>query len=47
MNLKDRFRDIETECRDHLHIWLLRIAGALPAHIRGTHVPVEEPSTAS
>src|SRR5580704_19610728 len=31
MNLKDRFRDIETECRNHLHIWLLRIVGALPA----------------
>ena len=29
-------------------IWLLRIAGGLNStHIHGTHVPVDEPSTAS
>jgi hypothetical protein len=28
-------------------IWLLRIVGLNSTHIRGTHVPVEEPSTAS
>jgi hypothetical protein len=27
--------------------WLLRIVGLTATHIHGTHVPVEEPSTAS
>src|ERR1700685_522457 len=31
VNLKDRLRDIETECRDRLHVWLLQIVGALTA----------------
>src|ERR1700733_12688143 len=31
MNLKDRLRNVETECRDRLHVWLLRIVGALTA----------------
>src|ERR1700735_4271337 len=31
MNLKDRLRSVETECRDRLHVWLLRIVGALSA----------------
>src|SRR5580700_3397995 len=31
VNLKDRLRDVETECRDRLHVWLLRIVGALTA----------------
>src|SRR5215831_10668911 len=31
VDLKDRFRDIETDCRDRLHVWLLRIVGALTA----------------
>ena len=48
VDLKNRLRDIETDCCDHLHDWLLRIVGALTStHIHGTHVPVEEPSTAS
>src|SRR5262247_2927301 len=31
VDLKNRFRDIETDCRDRLHVWLLRIVGALTA----------------
>jgi hypothetical protein len=31
VNLKDRLRDIETNCRDRLLVWLLRIVGALAA----------------
>src|ERR1700691_3695998 len=31
VTLKDRLRDVETECRDRLHVWLLRIVGALTA----------------
>jgi hypothetical protein len=31
VNLKDRLCDIETDCRDCLHVWLLRIVGALAA----------------
>src|SRR4029077_2532695 len=48
MNLKDRLCDIETDSRNRLHDL------APPNHrrsnstrIHGTHVPVEEPSTAS
>jgi hypothetical protein len=37
VDLKNRLCDVETDCRDRLHVWLLRIVG----------VPVEEPSTAS
>src|SRR5262249_12059396 len=29
--LKNRLRDIETDCRDRLHVWLLRIVGASTA----------------
>jgi hypothetical protein len=29
MSLKNRFGDVETDCRDRLHVWLLRIVGAL------------------
>src|SRR5215204_4855071 len=48
VNLKYRLRDIQTDCCNRLHVWLLRIVGALTApNIRGTCVPVEEPSTAS
>ena len=48
VHLKDRLGDVETDCPDRLHSWLLRIVGSLnSAHIHGTHVPVEEPSTAS
>ena len=47
-DFKDSLCDIETDCRARLHNWLLRIVGALSStHIHGTHVPVEEPSTAS
>src|SRR5258708_37355218 len=31
VDLKNRLGDIETDCRDRLHVWLLRIVGALPA----------------
>src|SRR5262249_26672097 len=31
VDLKNRLRDIETDCRDRLHVWLLRIVGALTA----------------
>src|SRR5262245_13107811 len=31
VNLKNRLGDIETNCRDRLHVWLLRIVGALTA----------------
>src|SRR2546428_9577079 len=31
VDLKDRFCDIETDSRDGLHDWLLRIVGALTA----------------
>src|SRR3974390_3463689 len=48
VDLKNRFGDVETDCRDRLHDWLLPNRGGLnSAHIHGTRVPVEEPSTAS
>src|SRR5262245_35699691 len=31
VNLKNRLGDIETDCCDRLHVWLLRIVGALTA----------------
>src|SRR5262245_41260381 len=31
VDLKNRLRDIETDCRDRLHVWLLRIVGASTA----------------
>src|SRR2546427_5474499 len=31
VDLKNRLGDIETNCRDRLHVWLLRIVGALTA----------------
>ena len=31
VHLKDRLGDVETDCRDRLHSWLLRIVGALTA----------------
>jgi hypothetical protein len=43
-HLKNRLGDIETDSRDRLHDWLLRIVGALTAP---TSMAVEEPSTAS
>ena len=48
MNLKNRLRDIETDCRDGFHdLAPPNRRGLNSTHIRGTHVPVEEPSTAS
>ena len=48
VNLKDRLRDIETDCRDRLHDLAPPNRGGLNStHFHGTHVPVEEPSTAS
>src|SRR5262249_16740913 len=48
MHLKNRLRNIETDCLNCLHDWLLSIVGGLNStHFHGTHVPVEEPSTAS
>src|SRR5215831_1952043 len=31
VDLKNRLSDIETNCRDRLHVWLLRIVGASTA----------------
>src|SRR5437868_9437422 len=31
VDLKNRLCDVETDCRDRLHVWLLRIVGALTA----------------
>src|SRR5260370_33235744 len=31
VDLKNRLGDIETDCRDRLHVWRLRIVGALTA----------------
>src|SRR6202047_3130183 len=31
VDLKNRLGDIEPDCRDRLHVWLLRIVGALTA----------------
>src|SRR5262249_31417950 len=43
VDLENRLGDVETNCRDRLHVWLLRIVGALNStHIHGTSVPVEE-----
>src|SRR5215813_14840631 len=48
VDLKNRLCDVEADCRDRLHIWLLRIVGALTAPTsHGTSMPVEEPPTAS
>jgi hypothetical protein len=48
VDLKNRLGDVEADCRDRLHVWLLRIVRALNStHIHGTSVPVEKPSTAS
>ena len=48
MNLKNGLRDIETDCRDGFHdLAPPNRRGPNSTHIRGTHVPVEEPSTAS
>src|SRR5579863_2001231 len=48
MNLKDRLRDVETDCCNRLHGWLLRIVGALTALTSmALTCRVEEPSTAS
>jgi hypothetical protein len=46
MHLENRLRDIKTNRCDRLHRYLLRIVGASSgAHLDGTLVPVEEPST--
>ena len=44
MDLKDRLRDVETDCCD-LFAWIASLSrGSLnSAHIHGTRVPVEEP----
>src|SRR5690242_20947209 len=47
MNLKNRFGDVETNRRDCLHLGSSESWGLNSAHIDGTSVPVEEPSTAS
>jgi hypothetical protein len=46
MHLKDRLRDIEIDCRNRLHAWLL-VGAFSRLRFDGTRVPVEEPSTAS
>jgi len=46
--LKNRFCDIETNCRDRLHgLAPPNQVTPLAITVRGTYVPVEEPSTAS
>src|SRR5271167_4617171 len=48
VDLKNRLRDVETNCRNRLHDLAPLNRGAfISTHIHGTHVPVEEPSTAS
>ncbi len=48
VNLKNRFRNVETDRRDGFHDLAPPNRGSLNStHINGTHVPVEEPSTAS
>jgi hypothetical protein len=48
VNLKNRLRDVETDCRNLSHDLAPPNRGGLNStHIQGTHVPVEEPSTAS
>jgi hypothetical protein len=48
MDLKYRLRDVETDCRKQFAWVAPPNRGSLnSAHIFGTHVPVEEPSTAS
>ena len=48
MDLKNRLCDIETDSRDGLHSWLLRIVDAVTTPIsHGPRVPGEEPSTTS
>src|SRR5262249_21076785 len=48
VDLKHRFSDVETDCRDRLHAWLPhnrdRPSGD---HSNGTYVPAGKPSTAS
>ena len=47
MHLKYRLGDVETDCRNHLHAWLLYPGCINSNHTHGTHMPVEEPSIAS
>jgi hypothetical protein len=48
VDLKNRLRDIRTDCRNLLHDLAPPNRGGLNStHIYGTHVPVEEPSTVS
>jgi len=44
MSLKDRLGDVETDCRGRLHGSLSGSWELDSVHIRGTCVPVEEPS---
>jgi len=46
--LKNRLADVGADCRDGLYVGSSESLGASNSHhIHGTHVPVEEPSTAS
>ena len=48
VDLKDRLRDVQTDCRDRLETELLRIVGASAAPTSmALTCRVEEPSTAS
>ena len=48
MHLENRLGDVETDCRDRLHDLAPPNRGtSAGTHIHGTHLPVEEPSTAS
>jgi hypothetical protein len=47
VDLKNRFGDVETDGHNRLHVWLLRIVGALAApHPWHSRAGVAEPSTA-
>jgi hypothetical protein len=48
VDLKYRLGNVETDCRDRLHDLAPPNRGGFNStHIHGTHVPAEEPSTAS
>jgi hypothetical protein len=48
MYLEHRLSDVDTNCRDRLHDLAPPNRGSSAGtHFHGTHVPVEEPSTAS
>ena len=47
VNLKNRLRNIETDCRDRLHVAPSESWSPIGSHFLGASAPVEEPSTTS